>query len=212
MARRKKQPDRGEQAIAGEQADGGFDGSDAIDDESIEETIVASDEAPDSIEELQAERDEAVEARQRALADLVNFRRRADENIIRARHAGIVAVMRSLLPVLDNVSLTLGHEEDEITVDQLTAGFRMVQDELLKTLDGHAVRVIRPEVGDEFDPNWHQAVMRTQTNEIEPGAVACVHQIGYAIAETMLRPASVSVAARVEETNVDENTSDEAEG
>jgi molecular chaperone GrpE len=144
--------------------------------------------------ELQTALDEAVAARQRAMADLVNFRRRADENEVRARHDGVLCVMRSLLPVLDHFELALEQNPDEMTIEQLMDGVRLVRDELHKALDGHELMVILPEPGEEFDPNMHQAVHCDETADQEPNTVVEVMQVGYTVGDTIVRPAMVSIA------------------
>ena len=147
---------------------------------------------------LRHERDEAIEGRKRAMADFVNYRRRADENEIRARQEGVASVVRSLMPMLDHLDLALDQEETEMTTEQLLEGVRMVYDALTRALESHLVRVIAPEIGSDFDPNEHQAVLRACTDEQPPNTIAAVLQVGYAVNDIVLRPASVSVAAPAE--------------
>ena len=85
-----------------------------------------------------------------------------------------------------------------MTIEQLIGGVNMIRDELLKALERHDIRLIRPEVGSEFDPNEHQAVMRVETDEQPANTIVAIMQIGYALDETVLRPATVSVAVPAE--------------
>lgn len=147
------------------------------------------------IARLVVERDEAVAARKRALADLVNSQRRARENEQRALRGAVGDVVRSLIPVLDHADLAISHDEQQITIEQLMAGVRMVRDELIKALEGHVVSVINPAVGAEFDPNEHRAVMQEPTSAQPPNTIVRVLQVGYAVDEAVLRPAMVVVAA-----------------
>ena len=66
-----------------------------------------------------AERDEAVAARQRALADYANYQRRSVENEARARVGGLVQMVRALLPVLDHFDLALAQDLSKLSVEQL---------------------------------------------------------------------------------------------
>lgn len=189
-----------DQHVPGQKEDGSFDLTD-VDVSDLpgafrgEPATGATDER---VEALQAELEQAVEARKRAMADFVNYRRRAEENEIRARLVGESAVIRSLLPVLDHVDLALVQQQDDMTIEQLIGGVNMIRDELLKALERHAVRLIRPEPGSEFDPNEHQAVMRVETGEQPANTIVALMQIGYALDDTVLRPATVSVAVPAE--------------
>ena len=123
------------------------------------DSIELSEAAAELVGRLEAERDEAVEARQRALADFRNYQRRAAESELRAGLGGAASVVRSLLSVIDHLDLALGQDTEQISVEQILGGVRMMRDELLKTLDTHSVERIDPARGDEFDPNLHQAMM-----------------------------------------------------
>jgi molecular chaperone GrpE len=177
------------------------------------EAIELSEEAAKLVRQIETERDEAIAGRQRALADFVNFQRRARENEVRARGAGVGSVARALLPVLDHFDLALNQDREQITVDQLFDGVKIVREELNKALEGLGVSVCRPEIGDEFDPTHHQAVMRQPTEEAEPNTITAVVQVGYLMNETILRPASVVVAAplEAEETAESEPQEEDAE-
>ncbi len=189
-----------EQPVPGQQEDGSFDLSDVdvSDLPGVRGRDTPTEGADEQIRVLEAELEQAVEARKRAMADFVNFRRRAEENEIRARLVGASAVIRSMLPVLDHVDFALVHQPGEMTIEQLIDGVNMIHVELLKALERHDVRLIRPEPGSQFDPNEHQAVMRVETDEQEPNTIVALMQIGYALDETILRPATVSVAVPAE--------------
>ena len=159
------------------------------------EEVELSEEALQLVGQLQAERDEAIAARQRALADYANYQRRAQENEVRALCDGVGSVVRSLLPALDHFDLALSQDADQITVEQLFDGVRIVREEMGKALERQGVRVIAPGVGDEFDPNEHKAVLRQPTGEHAPNTIVSILQAGYAIDTLILRPASVAVAA-----------------
>ena len=186
--------------IPGEQDDGSFDLSDVTGDATDPPGAPAEGDDASVAErsDLMMQLAEAVEARKRSMADLVNYRRRAEENEIRARQEGARSVLRSLLPVLEHVDLALAQDESEMTSEQLFTGVRILRDEIVKALETHGVRLIHPEAGAEFDPNEHRAVMRECTDEQPPNTIVSVMQVGYATAEAILRPASVSVAAPTE--------------
>lgn len=159
------------------------------------EALESIEDAHERIMQLETERDEAVAARQRALADFVNFQRRAMENEQQALRDGVTRVVRSLLPVIDHFDLALDQQSDQVSLEQLAEGVGIVRAELLQALGAHLVQVIRPEQGEEFDPNRHQAVMQEVTVDQPPGTVVNLLQVGYGIEERVLRPATVTVSA-----------------
>lgn len=157
--------------------------------------INATDEAEAMLADLKGELDEAIEARKRALADFANFQRRAAENENRAALDGAARVIKPLLGVLDHFDLALDQKTDQVTVDQLLGGVRIVRDELFKVLESRGVSRIQPETGDDFDPSLHEAVLCQPVEGVPPHRVAMVLQPGYRMGETVLRPAKVGVTS-----------------
>lgn len=160
--------------------------------------IQMSDEAAEIVKHLQAELDEAVEARKRALADFRNYQRRALESEQRALDAGVARVIRALMPVMDNFDLTLAQNPEQMNVQQMLNAVRMVRTELNKAMQTQGVQRIEPARGEAFDPHRHEAVMRQPADDVEPNSVAAVMQPGYALGDLVLRPAKVAVAPSAE--------------
>lgn len=150
--------------------------------------------AAEALAKLRGELDAAVAARQRALADFANFQRRSLENEARSRREGMVYVARQLVPVLDSFELALGHNLEQMSVEQLADGVRLVHQTLLKVLAECGMRVIEPEVGEAFDPVMHEAMLHQQAEGVRPNHIVQVFQPGYMLGETVLRPAKVAVA------------------
>jgi molecular chaperone GrpE len=192
MQRSNPQP---EQSGDGQDAVNASDAPDAATDM---QEIEMSDEAAEIVKQLQAELDEAVEARKRALADFRNYQRRALESEQKALDAGMARVIRALMPVMDNFDLTLAQRPEQVSVEQLMNAVRMVRAELNKAMQSQGVQRIAPARGEPFDPHRHEAVMRQPADDVEPNAVVAVMQPGYALGELVLRPAKVSVAPSAE--------------
>jgi molecular chaperone GrpE len=161
--------------------------------------IEISDEAAEIVRQLQAELDEAVEARKRALADFRNYQRRALESEQKALEAGTARAVRALLPVIDNFDLILAQKPDQMTTEQLLKGVQIVRSELSKALQTQGVRRIEPARGEPFDPHQHEAVMRQPADDLEPNSVVATMQSGFALGDLVLRPAKVSVSPGSEE-------------
>jgi molecular chaperone GrpE len=128
----------------------------------------------------------------RAKAEVENARRRADEEVSKARKFAVEAFAESLLPVAD--SLTAGLAIADATAVQLREGSEATLRQLKSALERHKVIEINPEAGAKFDPHQHQAISVVPAEQ-EPNTVVMVLQKGYLIADRVLRPALVTVTA-----------------
>lgn len=124
---------------------------------------------------------------QRLHAEYANYKKRVDRDRAVARQSGIEAVLTDFMPVLDSISLARQHED-------VVGGFKMVADELEKVAGKYGL-VPFGEVGEEFDPNRHDALMEVP---IEGGVsvvtISQVMQQGYLLGDRVIRPARVGVA------------------
>jgi molecular chaperone GrpE len=159
-----------------------------------------SDDAAALVRALEAERDDAIAARQRALADYVNFQKRSAANERRALSRGTVEVVRSLMQVIDHFDLAVNQDVQSMTVEQLIGGVQIVRNELAQVLERHDVTTIAPEPGAEFDPMWHEAIMRQPSEDVPPDAVVMTIQPGYRLGEMIVRPAKVIIAEAIDAT------------
>ena len=128
----------------------------------------------------------------RAKAESENARRRADEEVSKARKFAVEAFAESLLPVAD--SLTAGLAIADASAEQLREGSEATLRQLKSALERHKVIEINPEAGAKFDPHQHQAISVVPAEQ-EPNSVVMVLQKGYLIADRVLRPALVTVTA-----------------
>lgn len=165
------------------------------------EELEVSESTAHLVQQLQAERDEAIEARLRALADFRNFQRRAMENEQRAYSSGAQRITRALIPVLDHFDVTLSQEPQQLTTQQLLDAVNMISHELRKALTTQGIERIEPVRGEAFDPNRHEAVMRQPADDLPPGVIVQTLQPGYSMADgsAVLRPAKVAISPSSEE-------------
>ncbi len=146
--------------------------------------------------ELQAKNAELAEQYLRAQADMQNTRRRAEEEVSKARKFAVESFAESLLPVAD--SLEAGLAIQDATPEQIREGAQATLRQLKSALERNKVLEIAPPAGTKFDPHQHQAISmvpRPEGSQQEPNTVVTVLQKGYSIAERVLRPALVTVAA-----------------
>ena len=128
----------------------------------------------------------------RAKAEAENARRRAEDEISKARKFALESFADSLLPVLD--SLEAGLALKDATQEQIREGSQATLKQLKAALERNKVVEINPEAGVRFDPHQHQAISMVPAAQ-EANTVVTVLQKGYLIAERVLRPALVTVAA-----------------
>lgn len=128
----------------------------------------------------------------RAKAEADNARRRAEDDISKARKFAVEGFADSLLPVVD--SLEAGLAVQEATLQQIREGAEATLQQLVSALARNKVVAIAPESGTKFDPNVHQAISMVPADQ-EPNTVVAVLQKGYQMAERVMRPALVTVAA-----------------
>ena len=142
---------------------------------------------------LQARNVELNDQYLRGQADVQNARRRADEDVSKARKFAVEAFAESLLPVTD--SLEAGLAVTDATPEQIREGAEATLRQLKSALERNKVIEIAPAAGDKFDPHQHQAISVVPAPGQEPNTVVSVLQKGYTIADRVLRPALVTVTA-----------------
>lgn len=149
-------------------------------------------QAQAQVQELRAKVAELQDQYLRAHADVLNARRRADEEISKARKFALEGFADSLLPVCD--SLEAGLAIQDATVQQVREGAEATLRQLRSALERNKVIAIEPAAGAKFDPSQHQAISVVPAQQ-DPNTVVMVLQKGYSIAERVLRPALVTVSA-----------------
>lgn len=149
-------------------------------------------QAQAELAELKAKNAELADQYLRAKAEAENARRRAEEEIAKARKFAVEAFAESLLPVCD--SLEAGLSIKDATPEQIREGAQATLRQLTAALERNKVIAIAPAVGAKFDPHQHQAISMVPSEQ-EANTVVGLLQKGYTIAERVLRPALVTVAA-----------------
>ena len=142
--------------------------------------------------ELKAKSADLADQFLRAKAEADNTRRRAEEEVSKARKFGIESFAESLLPVCDSLDAALAIEN--ATAAQLREGSDATLRQLVAALERNKVVPINPAAGAKFDPHLHQAISVVPSTQ-EANTIVTVLQKGYLIADRVLRPALVTVAA-----------------
>lgn len=166
------------------------------------EAAPVAEEAPPSLETLQRELDQMREEAQRYLsiaqraqADFVNYRRRAEQEKAEAFDSGRAALLQQLAPVLDDLDRALGSVPAEGPTAEWVEGLQLIRRKLLATLENAGIVRIAPE-GQAFNPQEHEAVLQVPREDVEPNTVVSVVRAGYRLGDRVVMPAQVVVATR----------------
>ena len=160
----------------------------------LEQTQAAAPE-PDLAQkftELEARHAEMADAYLRSKAEAENTRRRAEEEVSKARKFAVEGFADSLLPVKDSLEAAIAIQS--ATPEQLLEGVHATLRQLSAALERNKVLEINPPAGEKFDPHRHQAISVVPAEQ-DANTVVMVLQKGYAITDRVLRPALVTVAA-----------------
>ena len=143
-----------------------------------------------TIKELQQKIDELAEALKRERADAINIRRRHEEQIGELRNLVKAAVVKDLLPVIDNFERALSHVPKDLKGNDYVKGVGAIVKQFEKTLEEIGVERIKT-VGEHFDPHLHEAV----STEGEGGkeTISEELQAGYMLGDEVIRHAMVKV-------------------
>ena len=153
--------------------------------ETAEETVETSEVNPWE-EKYNAERD----AHLRCAAEYDNFRKRTVKEKEASYGNGKADAVAKMLPIYDNLERALQQETSDAAYKK---GVEMTMNELLKIFGTLGVEVFG-NVGDEFDPNLHNAVMHIENEELPENSLAAVFQKGFKIGDKVVRFAMVQVA------------------
>lgn len=145
------------------------------------------------IERLEGELDELRDIHLRKLAEFDNFRKRTERERVEITLRANEGLVRELLPVLDNFERALEHGANADT-GAFREGIEMIAKQLWDTLEQQGISVIDP-MGEQFSPEFHEAVHRIEDSSLEPGTIASVLNKGYLYNGRLVRPAIVGVVA-----------------
>ena len=165
---------------------------DLLDDEVLEEK---------TIESLEVELDEIKDRLMRSLADKENLRKRSEKERREAEVYGGTKLARDLLSVYDNMGRALENIDESLKeqAKALVEGIELTQRELISVFKKHKIEQIQPEIGEKFDPKWHQAMFESPVPETKKGEIIQIMAKGFRISDRLLRAAQVGVSSYEED-------------
>ena len=137
---------------------------------------------------------ELTEEALRAKAELVNYRRRKDEEVANTLKYANQDLITEIIPVVDNFERAINVDESKLTEElkNYLVGFKMMYENLKVILKNYGVEEIN-RVGQVFDPNLEQALLTEVREDLEDEVVIEVLQKGYKLKDRVIRPASVKI-------------------
>jgi molecular chaperone GrpE len=148
-------------------------------------------------EELNREKGQFREMLQRAQADFINYKRRAEEDREEQQKHSNSRLMLKLLPVMDEFNLALDHAFKSEMAGPWLEGVKLIQRKLSAVLESESVTRIEAE-GKQFDPFEHEAMAYQDSAEHDEGEVIAVVRDGYKLHDRVIRPALVTLAKKPE--------------
>ena len=143
-------------------------------------------------EAMQAKIDELEDRVKRQMAEFENFRKRTDKEKMQMFETGAKSVIDKILPVVDNFERGLATIPEGDENSAFANGMKMIYKQMMDELDKLGVKPIEA-VGQEFDPNFHNAVMQVESEEYESGIVAQELLKGYMYHDSVVRHSMVAV-------------------
>ena len=128
----------------------------------------------------------------RQMAEFDNFRKRSEKEKTMMFETGAKSVIEKILPVVDNFERGLASVPEEQKADGFAQGMEMIYKQLMTELEKMEVKPI-PAVGEEFNPDFHNAVMQVESEEYESGVIAQELQKGYTYRDGVVRHSMVAV-------------------
>ena len=129
----------------------------------------------------------------RQMAEFDNFRKRTEKEKSQMYEIGAKDIIEKILPVIDNFERGLSVVPEDKKEDSFVQGMEMIYKQLMTTLESAGVKAIEA-VGQEFNPDFHNAVMHVEDDEVSENIVVEEFQKGYMYRETVVRYSMVKVA------------------
>ncbi|MGH7886014.1 MAG: nucleotide exchange factor GrpE, partial [Thermodesulfobacteriota bacterium] len=174
------------------QIDDNFDGIELKDDDVIDEDI--NKKIVEEKNTLQNKYDNLYERFVRLAADFDNYKKRLTKEKSDVLNYGNEELIRGLLNVLDNLERALVHAEKSDDGKSLIEGVKLVYDQFLSCLEKFNVTVVESGEGVEFNPKFHEAIERVESDKYENGIIISEMVKGYRLKDRLIRPSMVSVS------------------
>ena len=159
----------------------------------IKELETSLKEAKDDFKEASEHVKELQDSLMRSQADLINYRKRKDEEVARMLKYANEDIVKEFIPNIDSFERAINVKTEDEAILKYLEGFKMIYANIINVLNKYDVKAIDG-YNKPFDPTYHQAVLTEHVDGIEPGMVLEVLQKGYLLKDKVIRPAMVKVS------------------
>ena len=160
----------------------------------VEAAAAAAGTPAESLADVKRQRDEFYDLLLRKSAEFDNYRKRVERERRELAELAAADLIKELLPLLDDLERALKAETGEAGAEVYRRGVEIIHKQMLDALARRGVTTIDP-LGADFDPHWHEAVLREASPGHRDGEVLEVFSRGYRLGDRLLRPAMVRVAS-----------------
>ena len=171
-----------------------------------------SDTNEDDIQKLKEEIESLKDQRLRAIAELENFRKRAEKDQSDALKYGIANFAKEIINIGDNIERAKSSISEEVrsneSIKSVVDGLDLIAQSTMATFEKIGIKKIES-INQKFDHNLHQAMMEIEKNDCEPGTIVQELIPGYTLHDRLLRPAMVGVSKKSQENQDDKDTKNE---
>jgi len=192
---RDKKEEKEKPEIENEQNDSAFNEESILEDQvaepELEEQVTALKTA---LEEMDKKAEEYLDGWQRARAEFANYKKRILRENMDIRQVARGEVIKLYLDIADDLERALQEKPEAGDGETWAEGIEIIFQKLRARLEVEGIKPMNP-IGEEFDPNIHEALMKEESEEFESGQIIEVMQEGYWLGDKVLRPALVRVAA-----------------
>ena len=169
----------------------------SVDEETVEETVENDEEKEEvTVEEQLKALEEEVNTWKtdyyKVFADMENLKKRLQNEHANTMKFMMQSFIEQLLPVVDNFERSLAVENPSDEIKNFLKGYEMIYNQLMQVLQSQGVEVIKTE-GEEFDPNFHQAVMTVKDDNFKTNMIVEELQKGYMLKDRVIRASLVKV-------------------
>ena len=170
----------------------------SVEEETVEETVEKEEEKEEiTVEEQLKALEEEVNTWKtdyyKVFADMENLKKRLQNEHANAMKFMMQSFIEQLLPVVDNFERSLAVENPSDEIKNFLKGYEMIYNQLMQVLQSQGVEVIKTE-GQEFDPNFHQAVMTVKDDNFKSNMIVEELQKGYMLKDRVIRASLVKVS------------------
>lgn len=161
--------------------------------EAREQEHTADEAVHPGLEEARREAAENYDKYLRLAADFDNYKKRVQKDRADLLNYGNESVLKDMLPIVDGLERAVDHASGAGGIDSFVQGLQMILEQLRTTLAKHGVESVEA-LGSEFDPHYHEAMMRVDSEPSRDNLVVEEFEKGYLLKGRLLRPSKVAVA------------------